>query len=181
VHLVQIKVSEMKNIVLIGFMGVGKGSVAREVIKHSDYIAIDTDDLIESMENRKIKAIFAAEGEKYFRKLEKSIAKWLETSVKNTLISTGGGFYKQENLKKIGTIVLLDSPFDAIIKRIKEHPNAVKKLKKRPLLADLKAAKKLYDIRRPEYLKLADIVIDVTDKSAKECSKELLKKVKKHA
>ena len=170
----------MKNIVLIGFMGVGKGSVAREVIKYSDYVAIDTDDLIESMENRKVKEIFEAEGEKYFRKLEKKVAKWLEKSVQNTLISTGGGFYKQENLKKIGLIILLDSPFDAIIERIKAHPNAVKKLKKRPLLSDLEAAKKLYDERRPEYLKLADIVIDVTDKSAKECAKELLKKVKKH-
>jgi len=171
----------MNNIVLIGFMGVGKGSVAREVIKHSNYIAIDTDDLIESMENRKIKNIFEHEGEVYFRKLEKNIAKWLENSVKNTLISTGGGFYKQKNLKKIGIIVLLDSPFDAIIKRIKEHPNAARKLKKRPLLSDLKKAKALYDERRPEYLKLADVVIDVTDKSAEDCSKELLKKVKKHA
>ena len=170
----------MKNIVLIGFMGVGKGSVAREVIKHSDYLAIDTDDLIESMENRKIKTIFEEEGEKYFRKLEKRVAKWLELHVTDTLISTGGGFYKQENLKKIGTIVLLDSPFDAIIKRIKEHPNAQKKLKKRPLLADLKAAKKLYNERRPEYLALADIVIDVTDKSGEVCAKELLKKVKKY-
>ena len=172
---------KMKNIVIIGFMGVGKGSVAREVIGHSDYIAIDTDDLIESMENRKIKNIFENEGEEYFRKLEKNIAKWLENSVKNTLISTGGGFYKQKNLKKIGIIVLLDSPFDAIIKRIKEHPNAARKLKKRPLLSDLKKAKALYDERRPEYLKLADVVIDVTDKSAEECSKELLKKVKKYA
>jgi shikimate kinase len=171
----------MKNIILIGFMGVGKGSVAREVIKHSDYMAIDTDDLIESMENRKIKSIFEQEGEAYFRKLEKSVAQWLQSSVQNTLISTGGGFYKQKNLKKIGTVILLDSPFDEIIKRIKKHPNAVKKLKKRPLLADLQKAKELYDERRPEYLKLADIVIDVTKKSAQECSKELLKKVKKHA
>ena len=171
----------MKNIILIGFMGVGKGSVAREVIKHSKYMAIDTDDLIESMENRKIKSIFELEGEAYFRKLEKNVAQWLEGSVKNTLISTGGGFYKQKNLKKIGTVVLLDSPFDEIIKRIKAHPNAPKKLKKRPLLADLKKAKKLYDERRPEYIKLADIVIDVTKKSAQECSKELLKKVKKYA
>jgi shikimate kinase len=170
----------MKNVILIGFMGVGKGSVAREVIKNSSYMAIDTDDLIESMENRKIKSIFEDEGEVYFRKLEKNVAKWLESSVKNTLISTGGGFYKQTNLKNIGIIVLLDSPFDEIIKRIKSHPNAVKKLKKRPLLADLKKAKKLYEERRPAYLKLADIVIDVTKKSADECSKELLKKVKKH-
>lgn len=171
----------MRNIILIGFMGVGKGSVAREVIKHSDYIAIDTDDLIESMQNRKIKNIFQTDGEAYFRKLEKDVASWLESSVKNTLISTGGGFYKQKNLKKIATVVLLDSPFDAIIKRIKSHPNAARKLKKRPLLQDLEAAKKLYDERRGEYLALADVVIDVTDKSALECSKELIKKVRKHA
>lgn len=171
----------MKNIILIGFMGVGKGSVAREVIKNSDYMAIDTDDLIESMENRKVKAIFEEDGEEYFRRLEKSVASWLQKSVKDTLISTGGGFFKVKNLKKIGTVILLDSPFDEIIKRIKSHPNAAKKLKKRPLLKDLKKAKELYELRRPEYLELSDIVIDVTDKSAEDCSKELLKKVRKNA
>lgn len=169
----------MKNIVLIGFMGVGKGSVAREVLKHSDYIALDTDDLIESMENRKIKSIFETDGEEYFRKIEKKVAKWLEESVSNTLISTGGGFYKQKNIKKVGTIVLLDSPFEEIIKRIKAHPNSAKKLKKRPLLQDLEKAKELYEMRRPAYMKLADVVVDVTNKSAYDCAKEVLKKVKK--
>lgn len=171
----------MQNVILIGFMGVGKGSVAREVIKHSEYMAIDTDDLIESMENRKIKNIFLEDGEEYFRQLEKDVSVWLQSSVENTLISTGGGFYKVKNLKKIGTVVLLDSPFDEIIKRIKKHPNATRKLKKRPLLRDLKKAKELYNERRPEYLKLCDIVVNVTKKSAQECAKELLKKVKKHA
>ena len=170
----------MKNIVLIGFMGVGKGSVAREVSLNSQYMTVDTDDMIESMQNRKIKKIFETDGEPYFRDLEKDISLWLQKSVKNTLISTGGGFYKVKNLKKIGTIVLLDSPFEKIIQRIKEHPNAENKLKKRPLLSDLEEAQKLYDLRRPEYLALADIVIDVTDKTALECSKELLKKVKKN-
>jgi len=169
------------NIILIGFMGVGKGSVAREIVKNSSYIAIDTDDLIESIANKKVKKIFEEDGEAYFRSLEKDISLWLEKSVKNTLISTGGGFYKVKNLKKIGTIVLLDSPFEKIIKRITDHPNAKAKLKKRPLLANMKAAKELYKERRPEYMKLADIVVDVTDKSALECTKEILKKVKKHA
>ena len=88
----------MNNVVLIGFMGVGKGSVAREVIKHSKYMTIDTDDIIQSMENKKIKKIFEEEGEKHFRKLELDVAQWLESSVSNTLISTGGGFYKQQNI-----------------------------------------------------------------------------------
>ena len=168
------------NIILIGFMGVGKGSIAREIIKNSSYIALDTDDLVESMENKRIKKIFQENGEAYFRNLENDIAIWLEKSVQNTLISTGGGFYKVKNLKKIGTIVFLDSPFEKILKRIQEHPNAKAKLRKRPLLNDLKAAKQLYKQRRPEYLDLADIVIDVTDKSVSECSKEILKKVKKY-
>lgn len=169
----------MKNIILIGFMGVGKGTIAREIIKKSSYMAIDTDDLIESMANKKIKKIFEDEGEEYFRSLEENVSLWLEKSVKNTLISTGGGFYKQKNLKDIGTVILLDSPFDRILQRIEEHPNAKAKLKKRPLLSDLKAAKKLYKERRPEYLKLADLVVDVTDKSAVECAREILRKVKK--
>jgi shikimate kinase len=169
------------NIILIGFMGVGKGSIAREIVKNSSFIAMDTDDLIESMENKKIKTIFEENGEQYFRSLEKNISKWLEKSVKNTLISTGGGFYKVKNLKKIGTVVFLDSTFEKILKRIQDHPNAKAKLKKRPLLRDLKTAKALYKQRRPEYLQLADIVINVTDKSAKECAKEILKKVKKSA
>ncbi|PHS58150.1 MAG: shikimate kinase [Sulfurimonas sp.] len=170
----------MKNIVLIGFMGVGKGSIAREIIKISDYLSIDTDDLIESMENKSIKKVFTDNGEDYFRQLEKKVSLWLEKSIKNTLISTGGGFYKQTNIKNIGTIVLLDSPFDEIINRIKSHPNAAKKFKKRPLLKDLRKAKELYKQRRPEYMALADIVVDVTHKSAIECSKELLKKVEQY-
>lgn len=169
----------MNNIIMIGFMGVGKGSVAREVVKQSGMIAIDTDDIIESMENRKIKKIFAEEGEPYFRDLERKVASWLEKSVKDTLISTGGGFYRVPNLKKIGKVVLLHADFDTIYKRIIEHPNAEKKLKKRPLFQDADSARALYNEREAHYMKVADIVIDVSGKSVEKVAKELLKKVNK--
>ena len=61
------------NIILIGFMGVGKGTVARALVKNSNYFAVDTDDLIESLVNKKIKKIFKDEGEEYFRFLEKKM------------------------------------------------------------------------------------------------------------
>lgn len=168
----------MKNIVLIGFMGVGKGSVAREIVKLSKMVALDTDDIIESMENRRIKKIFAEEGEEYFRALERKVARWLKKSVEDTLISTGGGFYKVPNLKKVGTVVLLNAPFDVIYQRILEHPNAEKKLKKRPLFQDIERARALYEERFPLYLKAADVVIDVDGKEIPEIAKEILKKVK---
>ncbi len=160
-------------------MGVGKGSVAREVVKQSGMIAVDTDDIIESMENRKIKKIFKEEGEAYFRSLEKRIAAWLQASVTDTLISTGGGFYKVENLKKIGTVVLLHAEFDTIYQRILAHPNAARKLKKRPLFQEIDKARALYDERENAYKKQADIIIDVSGKTIEKIAKELLKKVKK--
>ncbi len=166
------------NIILIGFMGVGKGTVARALVKKSNMFAIDTDDLIESMENRKIKKIFEVEGEPYFRALEKKTALWLEKSVNNTIISTGGGFYKQENINKIGKVVYLKSSFQGILDRINNAPNAANKLKKRPLLQNLEEAKKLFDSRAKEYEKVAKIVVDVEKKDIKDIVKEILGQVK---
>lgn len=164
------------NIVLIGFMGVGKGSVAREIVRQSGMVAIDTDDIIESMENRRIKKIFEEEGEPYFRDLEKRVAKWLRNSVQDTLISTGGGFYKVPKLHDIGTVVLLDAPFETIYHRIIDHPNAQKKLKKRPLFQDVAKAEALYNEREPQYRAVADLIIDVSGKDYATIAKEILKK-----
>ena len=164
------------NIILIGFMGVGKGSVAREIVRQSGMVAVDTDDIIESMENRKIKKIFAEEGEPYFRALEKRVSKWLRHSVDNTLISTGGGFYKVPKLKETGTVVLLHAPFKTIYQRILDHPNAARKLKKRPLFQEIDKAKALYAEREPQYKKVADLVIDVSGKDYEMIAKEILKK-----
>ena len=160
-------------------MGVGKGTTAREMVKNSDYFAVDTDDLIESIENKKIKKIFKDSGEAYFRMLEKKCAKWCEENLTNTIISTGGGFYKQENIKKIGKVVYLKSEFDDIINNLKAAPNAQAKFKKRPLLNDLDEARKLYEVRIKEYEKVADIIVDVSNKDLPKIVAEILEKIKK--
>ena len=156
-------------------MGVGKGTVARALARESELFAIDTDDLIESLENRKIKEIFKTEGEPYFRKLEQKTADWLATSVQNAIISTGGGFYKVKNVKAIGTVILLDASFDAIYRRILSHPNAEKKLAKRPLFQSPQKAKKLYKEREAAYREIADHIIQVEGKSPEKIAKEIKK------
>ncbi len=163
------------NILLIGFMGVGKGTIARAFAKKYGIYNIDTDDLIESKENRKIKKIFEKEGEAYFRALEQETANWLEKCVKGTLISCGGGFYQVKNLKKIGKVVLLEASFDWIYNRLKNAKNAKAKFAKRPLFKDIKKAKELYKKRSKEYKKVADFVINVEKKSEEAVLKELAK------
>ncbi len=167
------------NIVLVGFMGVGKGSLARELVKETSMFAIDTDDLIESLENRKVKEIFKEDGEPYFRALEQKCAIWLAQNVDNTIISVGGGFYKVDSLKEIGKIIYLHSGFEAILKKILDSPNYKKKLKKRPLFKSPKQAKKLYDLRVDEYKKVADKIINVEDKTTSKVLKEILEFVGK--
>lgn len=167
------------NIVLIGFMGAGKSTVAKALYKETGIFPIDCDDMIESVANLKIKEIFAKHGEDEFRKTEKKLAKFIEKNVDNAIISTGGGFYKVPNLKKLGTIIYLKSDFEGIINRIKNSPNATKKLAKRPLLKDLKEAKKLFDKREDEYEKVADLIVDVSDKTPKQITKEIKKLLQK--
>lgn len=169
--------SKKNNIILIGFMGVGKGTVARALVKASDYFAIDTDDLIESIENRRVKKIFEEVSEAYFRSLEKRCALWLEKNVDNTIISTGGGFFRQENIHTIGTIIYLESSFEGILNRINSSPNAKAKLKKRPLLSNLVEAKKLYNQRVEDYKKVSDITVNVENKDIDLVVKEILGKV----
>jgi len=163
------------NILLIGFMGVGKGTIARAFAKEYKVYNIDTDDLIESKENRKIPKIFEKYGESYFRELEQETATWLEKCVKGTLISCGGGFYKVKNLNKIGKVIYLEASFDWIYNRLKSAKNSKAKLAKRPLFKDLKKAKELYKQRKKEYKKVADFILNVENKSDKEIIKEIAK------
>ena len=163
-----------KNLILIGFMGVGKGTIARALAIRSDLYVLDTDDLIESMYNMSIKKIFKDFGEDYFRSLEHKTADWLENNVKATLISTGGGFFKVPNLKKIGNVLYLESSFDSIYERIIKHPKADRKLKKRPLFQNIDSAKKLYETRKLQYESVADITVSVENKELDDVVDEIL-------
>ncbi|MRJ03260.1 MAG: shikimate kinase [Epsilonproteobacteria bacterium] len=163
----------MDNIVLIGFMGVGKGTLARALAGKTGLYAVDTDDLIESLTNMKIRKIFKKKGERYFRELERQTAQWLAQNVRQTIISTGGGFYQVENLKEIGTVVYLRADFDWIYKRIIKSKNAEKKLKKRPLFKSYKKAKNLYRERVEGYERVADLIIDVEGKELDQLIEEL--------
>jgi len=159
-------------------MGVGKGTTARAFAKKYGVYNIDTDDLIESKENKEVKKIFEKKGEAYFRQCEQQTADWIEQCVKGTLISCGGGFYKVKNISKLGTVVLLDASFEWIHNRLKTAKNSKQKLAKRPLFQEPKKAKKLYEEREKAYKKVADVIVSVEGKEMEEILKEIAKKCK---
>jgi len=162
------------NILLVGFMGVGKGRTARALAAETGLFAVDTDDLIESYVKQKIRTIFAQQGEPAFRKIEQKTGFWLEKQVQGTIISTGGGFFMVENLNRIGKVVYLHSSLDGIIATIMRHPNAEKKIKKRPLLQDMGKAQALYETRLPLYRNKADFEVNVEGRKTSEIVAEII-------
>ena len=167
------------NIVLIGFMGVGKGSISRTLSKMLDMLVLDTDDVIVSMEKREIKTIFKKEGEGYFRDLENKVCRWMAANIDHTIIATGGGFpIYVDDVKALGRVIYLKNSFKGIMDRIESSHNPKKKLKKRPLFKDQKKAKALLESRLEKYAAAADITIDVEGKTVAEVIAEITEALK---
>ena len=110
----------MKNIVLTGFMGTGKTTVGRLLARKLGRRFLDTDEMIEEKENRRIVDIFAQDGEAYFRAVERqAVSK--ASALPNCVIATGGGVVldqrNMECLRENGVIVNLHAPLELVLER----------------------------------------------------------------
>lgn len=146
------------NILLIGFMGSGKTTVAKSLSKLLNLPWIEMDDLVyQKTHTKNMHEVFAKGGELLLRESEIAIAKEYAPKT-NMILSSGGGivlnkiildYYKKHNWK----VIFLHVSFETIAKRLQDENT-------RPLFKDLTSAKKLYDFRLPLYMTYADIVVD---------------------
>jgi shikimate kinase len=151
----------MKNIFLIGFMGVGKTTIGRKLAKVLNREFLDADEEIEKQTGKTIASIFQEHGEAYFRELEREWLQQLpETGV---VVSTGGGmpcfFDNMNTMNQKGLTIYLQRPPAELVHRLKNAK------KERPLVKD-KTEEELLEFitdllnRREIYYKKAKIVLD---------------------
>lgn len=165
----------MKNVILIGFMGSGKTTIGKIIADKKNMKFIDMDLEIEKMENKKINQIFSENGEKYFRDKESSLLKQL-CSLKNSVISTGGGIIENEFnieiLKKQPYVIWLDANEDTIENNVKNE------IEKRPKLKEddnLKLSiKNLLNKRYDKYKESANIRVNVNNKNVDQVVSDIL-------
>lgn len=160
----------MNNIVLVGFMAVGKTTIGKSLKGILGYELFDVDSLIEKDEKIPIAEIFAKKGETYFRNKEAEIAKRL-LSRNNNIISTGGGLFLNEEVRNLALknnfVVFLDLDIKEVYNRV--NRNNLRPLAKGKKLDELKA---LYDKRLPYYLK-ANVRLDTNKKSPRQIAEEI--------
>ncbi len=148
----------MTNIVLIGFMGSGKSTIAQLLATALAIPCVDSDIYIMDKEQCSITDIFTYKGEAYFRHLESLFIESFATK-QDYIIATGGGMPIFHDIKKLGKCFYLQSDFDTIAKRIKaEQERTTTNI--RPLFQDKEQALKLYNERIHIYKQICDYVVD---------------------
>lgn len=164
------------NIVLIGFMGVGKTSVGKRLADILQMEFIDTDKEIEKLTGMTISQIFARHGEVRFRSEEHLIVTKVASRT-NCVISTGGGaVLNDENVKalrKNGVLICLTASPEVIQERVSKRGG-------RPLLYKDKSIEKITQMleERKEFYAQADFAVDTTNLSQEETVEEILAQLK---
>ena len=141
-------------IVLTGFMGVGKSTVARFLSSILKCEKIDLDSYTEQIEKRTIAEIINCEGEACYRQIETENLRRILSNHQAQIIALGGGAWTiEENRRLIKernfTTVWLESSFDHCWRNIRLSK------RDRPLAKNKQQTRQLFDERQKFYC-LAD-------------------------
>ncbi len=147
------------NIVLEGFMGVGKTTIGKAVAELLDYRFTDTDEEVRAMAGKSIHDMLLGGELPLVREWESRACRAL-SEASDTVIATGGGvFTVPENaacLRRRSFVVCLERDFDVVYPLISGDPIRTMAYGK-----SYDELKQLSDSRKPMYEGNADLVIRV--------------------
>jgi shikimate kinase len=140
----------MRRIVIVGFMGCGKTTVAKALAHRLHGDSIDLDSFISEREGRSPAEIIEQDGEAAFRLIETDALRAVLEKKDAGVIALGGGAWTLEANRALIVqhdclSVWLDAPFELCWERISASVTG------RPLAPDRAGAEKLYVDRRASY------------------------------
>ena len=155
-------------------MGCGKSTVGARLAQKMNREYVDTDSVIVERYGQ-IADIFEQYGEAYFRDLETETVREL-VQKEELVIATGGGLVlKQENvelLKTGGRIIFLRANLETLTERLQSDTE-------RPLLQNAESLRvrlgKLLKDRAPMYEGVADLILEVDQKTPEQIADEIIK------
>jgi shikimate kinase len=162
------------NVVLIGYRGTGKSTVARLLAVRLGRTAISTDAEIVKRAGQSIPEIVAQHGWEYFRDLESQVCREAADGDR-LVIDTGGGAILRaanvEALKKTGRLFWLKASVSTIASRIGADTQ-------RPSLTGTKSfieeIEEVLQERTPKYEAAADHIVETDHRSIDRIADEIL-------
>ena len=165
--------ANLKTIVLVGPMGVGKTTIGKKLAKKLAVPFVDTDALIVS-EHGEISKLFETLGEAVFRQIEEDCV--LAQLSKRIVLATGGGAVLSERTREaltVADVVYLSTDGRHMASRLSGGS--------RPLIkrgvADWRA---IYESRRHLYEQVADITVDASALSLADTVDAIVRELSRH-
>src|SRR5713226_1197432 len=149
-----------RRIIVVGFMGCGKTTVARALAQRLGCAMVDLDSFITDREGHTPAEIIVQDSEPSFREIEtQALRVVLEENAARVIALGGGGWMIEANRaiaeKHNCLSVWLDAPFELCWERIQSSGT------NRPLAPDRESAQELYESRRASY-QLAQLRVEAT-------------------
>lgn len=164
------------NIFLIGFMGAGKSTIARALVRELNCPLVEMDERIVQEQGMSINEIFAQYGEDHFRDIESQLILDLGNQQASVISCGGGVVVRPQNIphmKQSGRIVFLKATPETVYERVKNSDD-------RPVLnghMNVEYIEQLMEKRRSLYEAAADITIVTDGKKREEICREILNKL----
>ena len=174
-------VTAVARVVLTGFSGTGKSTVAGLVAQRLGWHAVDMDLEIERQAGMSIPAIFREHGEDDFRQREREALR-AAVNLDSVVVATGGGACASEAawaddvLRSPGTLVVtLDADPETIVARLRAQQAAQGETAERPMLAgeDPVARIRALKAQRQAYYDRANLTLVVDGVTAAQVADEL--------
>lgn len=171
---------QFENIILIGYRGSGKTTVARTLATRLGWTGVDADELIEARAGRSIRDIFDQDGEAGFRRLEADIIREVCSSPRQVISVGGGAVLSPVNrgvLRQAGFCVWLTAPPEELERRIQADARTTAT---RPALTAYNAAeeiRRLLQEREPLYASLADHVVNTAGQPVDDVADAILRRL----
>jgi shikimate kinase len=161
-----------RRILLVGMMGAGKTTIAREIATRTGWPAVDNDDLVRSMTGREPAAIAIDDGEDALHDAEADALTEALDRIPPLVVGVAGAMVDRPDrramLRRGGHVVWLRARPATLHERIGAGSN------RRPDAADLAWLSARALEREPLYLEVANQVIDVDGLSPNEIATMIL-------
>ena len=165
------------NLVLIGYRGSGKSTVAQRLALALAWDWVDADVELELRAGASIATIFAEQGESAFRDLESQVLADLAAR-QNTVIAAGGGVVlrpaNREVLRRMGQIVWLRADADTIVGRLAADDTTRERRPNLTAAGGRAEIEQLLAAREPFYAECADFSVETAGRAADEIAGEIL-------
>jgi shikimate kinase len=166
-------------IVLIGYRGTGKSSVARALAEMLECEAIDADVEIERRAGKPIRDVFADDGETKFRQFEREVMADL-LARDRVIVAAGGGAIQDEHTRRDlcdkadgRLVVWLKAAVDTIERRLAEDSSTAQRRPNLTAGGGRGEIEQLLAVREPLYRECASLMIETDTATVDEIAEQI--------